>query len=127
MATVTLRSSLLLDSDTDSLVESVVDSVNDSVIGSVNDLVDYCNRLRYPAKHYLVSPVYHLDSLTDSLTDTVNYPFLARTFSCIYRHSRARFTIKLLGQFHTLQKLTQAVGWREIGTLGKVHNLIVHI
>ena len=31
LATVTLRTSLLRDSDTDSLIESVVDSVNDSI------------------------------------------------------------------------------------------------
>src|SRR6266581_3212045 len=45
LATVTLRSSLLFDSDTDSLIESVVDSIIDSVVDSVNDsvndLVDY--------------------------------------------------------------------------------------
>ena len=40
LATVTLRSSLLFDSDTDSLIESVVDSVVDSVIDSVVDSVN---------------------------------------------------------------------------------------
>src|SRR6266702_4953039 len=79
----------------------------DCLSGGSGSELDSCNRLRYPAKHYLVSsvyhlvsPVYHLDSLTDSLTDPVNYPFLDCTFSCIYRSSRATFNIKSFMQFH---------------------------
>jgi len=49
-----------------------------------------------------------LASISPCFSHALASPFISlpTPFSCIYRHSRARFTIKLLGQFHTLQKLT---------------------
>src|SRR6266567_2605030 len=77
--------------------------------GVCNRLLVYYQSTTLTCQMYHKVPVlvtYPLTTLTDSLTDSVNYPFLACTFSCIYRSSRATFTIKSLMQFFTtLQSL----------------------
>jgi len=60
LAMVTLQSSLLFDSDTDSLIESVVDSVIDSVVDSVNDSVNDLDWLPIP---YAYFPCVYIEAL----------------------------------------------------------------
>src|SRR6266567_1081151 len=81
-----------------------------SILGLSLIIVKKCFRVIH-ITDYRTPPKHHLDSLTDSLTDSVNYPFLTCTSSCIYRSSRATFTIKSLMQFLTLQSLQDLRSW----------------